>query len=70
MIKAKQLSLADIYSECNSVFENDKYHFLSLLEENINLEELIPTSFYNHFYSSFGRKRVYPLSGFLWALLL
>lgn len=70
MINAKQLSLADIYSDCNNVFENDKYHFLSLLEDNINLEELIPASFYNHFYSSIGRNRVYPLSGFLWALLL
>ena len=70
MIKAKQLSLADIYSDCNNVFENNKYHFLSLFEDNINLEELIPASFYNHFYSSIGRNRVYPLSGFLWALLL
>jgi len=70
MVRPKQLSLADIYSDCNNVFENDKYHFLSLLENNINLEELIPASFYNHFYSFIGRKRVYPLSGFLWALLL
>lgn len=70
MVRPKQLSLADIYSDCNNVFENDKYHFLSLLEDNINLEELIPASFYTHFYSYFGRKRIYPLSGFLWALIL
>lgn len=69
MTRPKQLSLADIYSDCNNVFENDKYHFLSLLEENIDLEELIPVSFYNHFYSSAGRNHVYPLSGFLWAIL-
>ncbi len=70
MARPKQISFADIYSDCNNVFENDKYHFLSLLEDNINLEELIPASFYNHFYSYFGRKRIYPLSGFLWALLI
>ena len=70
MVKAKQLSLVDIYSDCNNVFENDKYHFLSLLEDNINLEELIPVSFYNHFYSYTGRKRIYPLSAFIWALLI
>ncbi|MDI6619877.1 MAG: transposase, partial [Clostridiales bacterium] len=70
MTRPKQLSFADIYSDCNSIFENDKYHFLSLLEENIDLEELIPSSFYDHFYSSIGRNRVYPLSGFLWALLI
>ncbi|TZE81825.1 transposase [Calorimonas adulescens] len=70
MTRPKQLSFADIYSDCNSIFGNDKYHFLSLLEENIDLEELIPSSFYNHFYSSIGRNRVYPLSGFLWALLI
>lgn len=70
MVRPKQLSLADIYSDCNNIFENDKYRFLSLLEDNINLEKIIPFSFYNHFYSFIGRKRVYSLSSFLWALIL
>lgn len=43
----KQLSLAEVYSDCANYFENDKHHFLSLLEENLNLNELIPISFYN-----------------------
>lgn len=31
MRNAKQLSLANIYIDCNHFFENDKCHFLSLL---------------------------------------
>jgi hypothetical protein len=70
MIPYKQLSLAEIYSDCTNFFENDKYQFLSLLESNINLNEYISLSFRNHFYAFTGRRRKYPLSGFLWALIL
>jgi len=70
MIPYKQLSLADIYSECENILENDKPKFLSLLEEHINLDEIIPPSFYRHFYSWTGRPREYPLYGFLWSLIL
>jgi hypothetical protein len=41
-----------------------------LLEEHIDLDEFIPSAFYHAFYQSFGRKRVYPLHGFLSALIL
>ena len=57
MISHNQLSLADIFSDCKEKFETDKYQFLSLLENTINLDEFIPTSFYNHFYASTGRPR-------------
>lgn len=70
MYKSKQLSLSDIYSDCSNSFENDEYHFLSLLEYNLDLNDFISISFRNHFYSSVGRHRKYPLTGFLWALLL
>lgn len=45
MIPYKQLSLADIYADCQDKFENDKPAFLSLLETNIDLDEIIPLSF-------------------------
>ena len=61
MIPYKQLSLADIFSDCQEKFEEDKYSFLSLLEQHINLDELIPISFRNHFYANTGRRRKYPL---------
>lgn len=70
MIPHKQLSLADIFSDCQKKFENDKPAFLSLLETHINIDEIIPISFRNHFYASTGRTRKYPLQAFLWALII
>ena len=52
MIPYKQLSLADIFSDCQEKFENDKPAFLSLLETHIDIDEIIPISFQNHFYAS------------------
>lgn len=70
MIPYKQLSLADIYSDCQDKLENDKPAFLTLLETYINLDEIIPISFRNHFYASTGRTRKYPLQALLWALII
>ena len=70
MITYKQLSLADIFQDCQNKFENDKPAFLSLLEQHIDLDEIIPAAFYSHFYASTGRTRKYPLKAFLWALIL
>ena len=70
MIPYKQLSLADIYAECQDKFENDKPAFLSLLETHIDIDEIIPISFRNHFYASTGRSRKYPLHAMLWALII
>lgn len=70
MIPYKQLSLADIYSNCNQKFESDKPQFFSLLENTINLSEFIPISFVNHFYAATGRPRKYSLHAMLWSLLL
>lgn len=70
MIPYKQLSLADIFSDCQKKFENDKPAFLSLLEEHIDIDEFIPVTFRNHFYASTGRTRKYPLQAMLWALII
>ena len=70
MIPYKQLSLADIFEDCQNIFDNDKPAFLSLLEQHIDLDEIIPISFRNHFYASTGRTRKYPLQAFLWALII
>ena len=63
MIPHKQLSLADI-------FEEDKPQFLSLLEQHIDIDEIIPATFYSHFYASTGRTRKYSLHALLWALII
>ena len=45
MIPYKQLSLADIFTDCQNKFDNDKYEFLSILDETIDLDEIVPVSF-------------------------
>ena len=70
MIPYKQLSLANIFTDCQEKFENDKPAFLSLLENHIDIDEVIPISFRNHFYASTGRTRKYPLQALLWALII
>ncbi len=70
MIPQKQLTLADIFEDCQEIYESDKPQFLSLLENHIDLDEIIPVSFYRHYYASTGRNRKYPLGAMLWALII
>ena len=61
MITYKQLTLAEIFEDCQHKFDNDKYQFLSLFDEAINLDEIVPVSFISHFYASTGRPRKHQL---------
>jgi hypothetical protein len=70
IIPCNQLSLADIFTDCQDIYESNKPESLSLLQSNIDLDEIIPNSFRNHFYASTGRSRKYPLTAFLWALII
>lgn len=70
MIPYKQLSLNDVFQDCQDKFENDKPAFLTLLEQHIDIDEIIPITFRNHFYASTGRTRKYPLRALLWALII
>lgn len=70
MIPYKQLSLADIFTDCQAIFNEDKPAFLSLLESHINLDEIVPVSFCKHFYASTCRTRKYSLHSMLWALII
>jgi hypothetical protein len=70
MITHKQLKLADVFEECQEIFDSDKPRFLSLLENHIDLDSIIPVSFRNHYYASTGRSRKYPLTAMLWALII
>ncbi len=69
-IKYSQLNLADVFNECRDMMTSQSPTFLSLLQDNINLSEFIPASFYSAFYSHLGRNRDYHLKGFLSALIL
>lgn len=66
MIPYNQLSLADIFSDCQEIYESDKPQFLSLLQQHIELDEIVPAFFRKHFYASTGRTRKYPLNDFLY----
>ena len=70
MIPYHQMTLADVFTETQEIFEADKPEFLKLLESTIDLSELIPVSFGNHFYASTGRPREYSLTSLLWALII
>ena len=70
MITYKQLTLAEIFEDCQNKFDNDKYRFLSLLDDAINLDEIVPVSFVNHFHASTGRPRKHRLYPMLKALLI
>jgi hypothetical protein len=64
------ISLADIFSDYQNKFENDKYEFLTILDESINLDKIVPTSFVIHYHAITGRPRKHQLYPMLKALLL
>jgi len=70
MITYKQLTLAEIFEDCQNKFDNDKYQFLSLLDEAINLDEIVPVSFVYHFHARTGIPRKHQLYPMLKAILL
>ena len=70
MITQKQMTLAEIFTDCQEKFEADKPAFLKLLEDHIDLDEIVPVSFVNHFYASTGRPREYSLFSLIWALII
>ena len=65
-----QLSLKDTFSDCKDMFMDDVPSFFQLLEQHFDISLFIPQTFYNAFYQHLGRKREYPLTGFLSALIL
>ena len=55
---------------CQNKCDNDKYEVLSILDENIYLEEIVPVAFVSHFHAATGRPRKHLLFPMLKALLL
>lgn len=64
MITHKQLTLAEVFDDCQNKFDNDKYQFLVLLDE------IVPVSFVSHFHARTGRPRKHQLYPMLKALLI
>lgn len=68
--KYRQISLKDTFSNCQDMFMENPPSFFQLLDEHLDMSEFISSEFTNAFYRHFGRKRIYPLEGFLSALIL
>jgi len=69
-VKYRQTTLSETFSNCRDAFWDAAPTFFQLLEEHIDLNEFIPVSFRFAFQLALGRKRDYPLTGFLSALIL
>ena len=70
MITRKQLSFQDIYEDCREQFQNNKYKFLAILDDSLDFDEIVPTTFGHNFYKTKGRPREYELYPMLKALLI
>lgn len=68
--KLHQISLSDIFSDCQNKLIDDSSSFFSLLSQHFDLDDFIPQEFLSAFYRSLGRNRVYSLQGFLTAFVL
>ncbi len=67
MTVCSQLSLADVYKNCQDLMFSDKPISFSLLEKHLDFSGFIPINFYNAYY--LGRNRIYPLSAFIASLI-
>lgn len=68
--KYYQITLKDTFSDCQDMFLKDTHSFFRLLDNTIDISEFIPVDFYHAFHLPLGTKRIYPLKGFLSALIL
>jgi hypothetical protein len=68
--KNQQLSLKEIFNDCQDLFIEQSPSFFQLLDQYIDLADFIPSTFYSAFHQKLGRNRLYPLYGFLTSLIL
>jgi len=68
--KYKQITLKDTFDDCQDLFIEQSPSFFQLLNRHFNINDFIPYSFNKAFYQRIGRNRLYPLTGFLSALIL
>ena len=69
-VSDKQLNLCDISTDFDKFYNQNQSNLLDLLNQFINISEFIPFSFYQKYYSHFGRKRDFSLESMLSAFIL
>lgn len=67
---AYQTSIFDIDSDIDNLTSNSTFKLFDLFDQFINLEELIPLSFYRAYNSKLGRSREFPLEGMIKAYII
>lgn len=66
----KQLSFCDISTDFDKFYNQNQNDLLSLLNKFIDINEFIPFSFYQSYYSNLGRKRDFSLESMLNAFII
>ena len=69
-VSAKQLNFCDISTDFDKFYNQNQNNLLDLLNQFINISDFIPFSFYQKYYSHFGRKRDFSLESMLSAFIL
>ncbi len=69
-ISANQLNLCDISTDFDEFYNQNQSNLLSLLNQFINIRDFIPFSFYQKYYSHFGKKREFTLESMLNTFIL
>ena len=64
------MSLFDIYNGVLDSIEEKKPELITMLEEHIDFDRIIPCEFTSAFYGRMGRKHIYHLESILRALIL
>lgn len=68
--KHHKTSLKDVFSNCQVLSLDPNPSFFKLLSHYFDINDFIPLDFFNAFYHSKGRHRLYPLKGFLSAFII
>ena len=69
-VLAKQLNFCDLSTDFDKFYNQNQDDLLSLLNQFINISNFIPFSFYQKYYSKFGRKRDFSLESMLNAFII
>lgn len=69
-VRCHQISLKEAFAQCQDLLMEDTPSFFKILDDYVVLDDFIPPGFSSAFYKHLGRNRLYPLSGFLSALIL
>ena len=69
-VSTNQLHFSSISTDFNQTFKQSQNDLLSILNQSIDIDNFIPASFYNNYYSELGRKRDFSLRSMIYSFIL